>query len=107
MLQLFVYFFTVTAFAQTFCVLLGYWSYDTVTDLIPNSSFMAHAIKNGAAHGGKIKPSSVFGHFESSLSCNDCRRDQASHPHRSYLIGMTRKMIRCNAGFDVKSSWRL
>jgi hypothetical protein len=64
MLQLFVYFFTVTAFAQTFCVLLGYWSYDTVTDLIPNSSFMAHTIKNGAAHGGKIRPSRVFGHFE-------------------------------------------
>jgi hypothetical protein len=58
MLQLFVYFFT--AFAQTFGVLLGYWSYDKVTDLIPTSSSMAHAIKNGAAHGGKIKPSSVY-----------------------------------------------
>jgi hypothetical protein len=25
---------------------------------------MAHTIKNGAAHGGKIRPSRVFGHFE-------------------------------------------
>jgi len=58
MLQLFVYF--LTAFAQAFGVLLGYWSYDKVTDFIPTSSSMAHAIKNGAAHGGKIKPSSVY-----------------------------------------------
>lgn len=57
-LQLFVY--TLTAFAPTFSVLLSYWSYEKVTDFIPTSSSMAHAVKNGAAHGGKIKPSSMY-----------------------------------------------